>query len=260
MRLGRWALGIALGPAAIFSPPPAPAAVAIPGFHATGTLVVQARFAGSPVNVGGTIALYESGPRYRLDLLSLAFPGADQTAGALASALLAPGGITLLYDGASGAVSAYSVANHVFYRTAPSSTTSRPVTAAAPDTAAGPLATLAAVARQLHDVQRASIQLIGHDPVNGHPAENLDVMVRRQLPGRPLEDYHAQIALADDLDGFPVRIALASTPPTPQDVGGSLQLDLTAVTRETAATGTFEVPPGLTQVGSLGEVLQARRP
>ncbi len=38
--------------------------------------------------------------------------------------------------------------------------------------------------------------------------------MKRQLPGKPLEDYHAQLALADDLGDFPVQIAFASVPAT----------------------------------------------
>jgi hypothetical protein len=83
------------------------------------------------------------------------------------------------------------------------------------------------------------------------------VLVRRQRPGKALEDYHAQLALADDLDGFPVRILFSSTPPTPQDFGGSLRLDLTAIAREAPDEALFAVPAGYTRVTSIGEVLQA---
>jgi hypothetical protein len=113
------------------------------------------------------------------------------------------------------------------------------------------------VARQLRDVVHASIVLTGHSTINGHPTADLDLTVARQPPGGTLQNYHAQLALADDLDGFPVRIAISSTPASPQDFHGSAQLDLTGVERETPDPGLFALPPGYTRVTSLGEVLQA---
>lgn len=251
--------------AALVASPATGRAASIPsGFHATGTLVVAATISGSPLNVGGNIALDRRGGLYRLDVLSLGFPGADATVGAAASALLVPGGATLLYDGATGALSAYSNANHVYYTNAPPATGGRPVPApvsSAPPGpvvgAADPLAALAGVVRQLHDVQRAAIVFTGHGTTNGHPTDDLDVTVRRQRSGKSLEDYHAQLALADDLDGFPVRILLSSTPQRPQDFGGSLRLDLTAISRDDPADSIFSVPAGYTRVDSLGAVLQA---
>jgi hypothetical protein len=228
------------------------------GFRSTGTLVVQATISGSPLNVGGTIAFYERGNLYRLDLLSLGFPGSDPTASAVAGALLAPGGVTLIYDGSTGAIAAYSIGNRTVYRDRPKAPGPAPVGPPALTGAADPLAALSAVARQLHDVERASIALTGHSTTNGHPTDDLDVVVVRQRPGKSRENYHAQVSLADDLDGFPVRIALQSTPPTPQDFGGALRLDLTAVARESPADSVFAVPDGLTPVSSLGEVLAVR--
>lgn len=229
------------------------------GFHSTGTLVVQAMVSGSPLNVGGNIALYRRGSMYRFDLLSLAFPGTGAAASAAAGALLVPGGATLIYDGATGAITAYSNGNRDYYENAPKPATPGSATPppAAAAGAADPLAALAGVVRQLRDVQRASIMLTGHSTINGYATDDLDVLVRRQRPGRSLEDYHAQLALADDLDGFPVRILFSSTPATPQDFGGSLRLDLTAVARDLPDEALFAVPVGYTRVASIGEVLQA---
>jgi hypothetical protein len=228
------------------------------GFRSTGTLVVQATVSGSPLNVGGNIALYRRGSLYRLDLLSLGFPGTDSTTSAVAGTLLARGGATLIYNGATGAVTAYSNANRDYYEDAPKPAAPGPTAPPAPAPgAADPLAALAGIVRQLHDVQRASIQLTGHSTTNGHATDDLDVLVRRQRPGKALEDYHAQVALADDLDGFPVRILFSSTPAAPQDFGGSLRLDLTDIARETPDDAIFAVPSGYARVTSIGQVLQA---
>ena len=156
------------------------------GFRSTGTLVVQATVEGSPLSVGGTIALYRRDNLYRLDLLTLGFPGAGTTASAVAGALIAPGGATLIYDGATGAVSAYSTANHDYFEQDPpkpnrSGAGPTPAPVPAPG-GADPLAALAGIVRQLHDVQRASIQLTGHSTTNGHETDDLDVLVRRHGP------------------------------------------------------------------------------
>jgi hypothetical protein len=254
------ALGAALLAALPAIPLPARAESLAAGFRSTGTLVVQATISGSPLNVGGNIALYRRGSMYRLDLLSLGFPGTSSGTSAVAGALLAPGGATLIYDGATGTVIAYSNGNRDYYEDAPKPPARGPAATPAPPAAVGaadPLAALAGIVRQLHDVQRASILLTGHSTTNGHATDDLDVLVRRQRPGKALEDYHAQLALADDLDGFPVRILVSSTPPTPQDFGGSLRLDLTAIARETPDDAVFAVPAGYARVTSIGEVLQA---
>ena len=261
MSAGRRALAAVLLASLTAAPCAGSADALATGFHSTGTLVVQATVSGSPLNVGGNIALYRRGSMYRLDLLSLAFPGTGAMTSAAAGALLAPGGATLIYNGVTGVMTAYSNGNHDYYENTPTAAaTPRP--AATPGAAplvgaADPLAALAGVVRQLHDVERASIMLTGHSTTNGHATDDLDVLVRRRRPGKALEDYHAQLALADDLDGFPVRILFSSTPPTPQDFGGSLRLDLTAIARETPDEALFAVPAGYARVTSIGEVLQA---
>ncbi|MFN2459434.1 MAG: hypothetical protein ABR591_01880 [Candidatus Velthaea sp.] len=246
------AMVLALGPSG------ARAQLAGNGFHAGGSIVVQANVSGSPLTIGGNVALYHRGNLYRLDLLSLAFPGTNSGLSAAAGALLAPGGATVIYDGASGAITAYSNANRTYYAEAPKAApaASRPTPSAAAPPATDPLETLAGIARQLRNVQRASIQLTGHGTANGHPVSNIDVLVRRQLPGKPLEDYHATLALADDLDGFPVQLLLSSTPPSPNSFGGSLRLDLTNVAREQPADAIFAIPAGFARVNSIADVLR----
>ncbi len=237
------------------------ATAAIPGLRASGTLVVTANVQGSPVNVGGNVALYHKGSLYRLDVLSLGFPGTSGDLSALAATLIGPGGISALYDGSTGAMTAWSNANRTYYtQTAPRpAPPSGPVATAAanvPAASGDPLAALASVASALHDVQSATIQLVGHSPVNGHPATNLDLQLRRQLPGKPLENYHAQLALADDLSDFPVQITVQAVPATPSAFGGTAKLDLTSIQADNPADSLFVVPQGYARVDSLAGVLR----
>jgi hypothetical protein len=233
---------------------------AIPGLRASGTLVVQANVQGSPVNVGGNVALYHKGSLYRLDVLSLGFPGTSGDLSALAATLIGPGGISALYDGSTGALTAWSNGNRTYYTETPA----RPAQAAAPAAAANaqaaasgdPLGALGGLASVLRDVQSATIQLVGHSPVNGHPATNLDLQLKRQRPGKPLENYHAQLALADDLSEFPVQITVQSVPSASNAFGGTAKLDLTSVQADNPDDGLFAVPQGYTRVDSIAGVLR----
>jgi hypothetical protein len=242
----------------LLSPALTGAAPAIPGLSSTGTLVVQASVSGEPVNVGGKVALYHKGTMYRLDLLSLGFPGTSGDLSALAATLIGPGGVSMLYDGATGSITAWSNANRTYYSETPSRSTSAPTAPAnsAPSNPGDPLAALANLATALRDVQSATILMTGHSMVNGHPSTGLDVQMKRQQPGKPLENYHAQLALADDLNDFPVQIALQSVPATKNAFGGTLKLDLTSVERTTPDDSMFTVPQGYTRVTSLTGVLR----
>ncbi|HEV2739870.1 MAG TPA: hypothetical protein VGU66_14935 [Candidatus Elarobacter sp.] len=241
------------------SPPLLGATASIPGLRASGTLVVQANVQGSPVNVGGNVALYHKGALYRLDVLSLGFPGTSGDLSALAATLIGPGGVSALYDGSTGALTAWSNGNRTYYTETPA----RPVQAPAPAAAAGaqagsadPLGALGSLATVLRDVQSATIQLVGHSPVNGHPATNLDLQLKRQRPGKPLENYHAQLALADDLSEFPVQITVQSVPSASNAFGGTAKLDLTSVQADNPDDGLFVVPQGYARVDSIAGVLR----
>ncbi len=232
------------------------------GLRATGTLVVQTTISGSPLNVGGNVALFHKGTLYRLDVLSLGIPGTSGDLSALAASFIGPGGVSAVYDSNSGALTAWSNANRTYYYAAPVTPNPGPP-AGPPAPVSGPrdpLAALGSVAEALRDVQSATIQLVGHGPVNGHPATNLDLQMRRQLPGKPLENYHAQLALADDLGEFPLQVVLQSTPATSSSIGGVAKLDLTAIQPDTPDDAMFRTPAGYTRVSSLGAILGQKLP
>ena len=230
------------------------------GIRSSGTIVVQANLSGQPLTIGGNVAVYRRASMYRVDLLSLGIPGAGSAGNAVAGELLGIGNATFIYDGATGTTTAYSNSNHTYFTQTPSpnvnASSAAPTTVSAPS--GDPLEALASLTRQLHDVQHAAVLFTGHSTVNGHPASDVDVQLKRQLPGKPLEDYHAQLALADDLDGFPIRVLFSSVPATPSAFGGNFRLDLTTVQRDTPADAVFAIPSGYTRVNTLGEIL--RRP
>jgi hypothetical protein len=175
------------------------------------------------------------------------------------SSLIAPGGVSIVYDGATETLSAWSSANRIYYtatpQRAPASAAPAPAAQSAP-TGSDPLATLANLAAALHDVESATIQLVGHTTVNGHPATDLDVTMKRQIPGRPLEDYHARLALADDLGDFPLQISFQSVPATKSAFGGVMKLDFTTVQRDVPDDAVFVIPAGYTRVTSITAILK----
>lgn len=230
----------------------------IPGLRSSGTIVVQATVQGSPVNVDGNVALYHKGPLYRLDLLSLA--GSDASASALATTMIGPGGASVVYNGATGETIVWSATTRSYYVLAPAQASGTNAAASGATPApSDPLSALARIAQALQNAQSASIQLVGHRTVNGHPATDVDVILRRQLPGKPPEDYRAQVALADDLGDFPLQIAFSSNPGSPSTVGGSFKLDLTTIQREVPDDRTFAVPQGYTRATALSGVLSHGR-
>lgn len=252
LRASAFALALCAAPAIV-------GAASVPsGLRSTGTIVVQANVSGQPLTAGGNIALYRRDNRYRLDLLSFGFPGTDPAMSAVFGALIPAGGATVLYDGTDGSLTLYSNANHAYYTEAPHAAAAppTPVAAQTPNAGRDPLAALAVLTRQLHDVQSASVFFTGHSMLNGHPVANLDILLKRHVPGKALEDYHATLALADDLNGFPVRILFSSTPPTKDAFGGSLRIDLTSVQSDTPDDATFAVPAGYARVNSMSDVLK----
>jgi hypothetical protein len=210
------------------------------------------------MTVGGNVALYHKGAAYRLDLLSLGFPGTSGDLSALAATLIGPGGVTVVYDGSNGALTAWSNANKTYYSETPqrSAAPAQGSSGGAPSAPSDPFNAMSSIAATLRDVQSATIQLVGHSPVNGHPATNFDVQMKRQKPGKPLENYHAQLALADDLNEFPLQITFQSVPPAPNAFGGTMKLDLTSVQPDTPDDSMFRVPAGYTRVTSLAGVMK----
>jgi hypothetical protein len=228
------------------------------GERASGTIVVQTQLQGAEVTLGGNVALYRRGPLYRLDLLSLGIPGSDPTTSAMLGALLGPSGATIIYDGATGSISAYANGNRTYYTEARSpagAATVPPAAANAPRANGDPFAILAAIAKATATMQQASIILTGHATVNGHPTSDLDVQLERHPPGKADEKYHAQFALADDLDGFPVKISAESN----SGMAGKFQLNLTTVEAATPGDDVFAIPAGYTRVNDLGAVLRPAR-
>jgi hypothetical protein len=255
------ARALLLSAAFIVGATPLLGAASLPGIRASGTLVTQVSVSGTPVSLGGDISMYHKGAEYRLDVHDVRFPGADATTAALMQQFLPAGGISILYNGATGSAVAWSTAARSYYVIQSGMASNGPpslLSSSAPSTPAAqgdPLAGIAAIASVMRDMETASVQLTGHRAINGHPTTDVDVQMRRQLPGKPAEDYHAQIAFADDLSGFPVQMTLQSIAPTSSGFGGTVKIDLTTVEQATPNDAVFVMPPGYTRVTGLQGLL-----
>jgi len=224
------------------------------GERAGGTIVLTTAISGTPITLGANVVLYRRGPLYRLDLVSLHIPGADATTTAMISALLAPGGATVIYDGATGTLAAYSNANHRYYTQARDTSTATalpPAAANAPRTGGDPLALLGTIAKATRDLQRAAIVVTGAGSVNGRPTTNIEVTLERRAS---TDRFHAIVALANDLDGFPLDIDAESHGWS--GFTGHFKLDLSSVEAATPGADIFAIPAGYTRVNDLGEVLR----
>jgi len=236
------------------------AARADEGLTSSGSIVIQAIVSGQKINVGSPIALYRLGSAYRLDVQALVPVGTDPTVGAFLASALPIHSFTYMYDGATSTTSAYSNDNHTYYQETKRAMSGAATPAPVAQTSSGsdPLSMIAMYGRLLRDDKTfsATLDLAGHTTTNGHPATNVNLEFKQQKTGGALQDYRAHLALADDLDGFPVQIALDSVGAKSTDFAGALRLDLTNVQRAAPTSGTFSIPNGFTRVNSLGELLR----
>ncbi len=206
------------------------------GISARGTIAATVTMSGTSLPISGQIALYRRAADYRLDLLSLGLAGVDPAIGALAAPFLAPGGITVLFASGTNTYTAYSNATRRYVR--------KQLSAPA---AADPLSGIGAVIRNLGSYQAFAMTttLLGHATVNGHPANRLGMNLQDQRTGGSAETIQVQLALADDLDGFPVQLVLNRT--GGQGPTGSATIDITSVDRTVPDATLFAVPAGFTQ-------------
>ncbi len=222
------------------------------GFSAKGTIVVQATFSGQRYNVGIDMGMMQRGSLYRFDVNRIALPGADPSLSALAQQFLPQGTFSALYDYVTRRVTVWSNANRTYTIIEPK--TAAPVSVQSTPTASGPdiFKTLTFgkdVAK--YKVFDVSYRLAGASTANGHRTHTVAVSLRMQPNSGQAIDTNGTLNFADDLDGFLTRANLVFRQPQ----RGSLQLDLTSVTRAAPAEALFSIPAGYSKVDDLSAVL-----
>ncbi|MBD5634045.1 MAG: hypothetical protein IAI49_06160 [Candidatus Eremiobacteraeota bacterium] len=228
------------------------------GYVGSGNLVVQTSLAGVALTVGGNIALEERGSRLRIDVLSLGIPGADPTVSAvLGTQLFPPGGFSVVYDAHPSTYTVWTNAKRAFFV---GGTPDRAQPAAA-NPAAGAIASGAdlfdafSALRSLKNdrVFSASVALIGHETLFGHPVTGLHYQFTQSTSADASFDAQGELELADDLGSVPIEFTARAT--AKGIPGTSLRLDLTQMARQTPRADDFAPPRGYVRASTLGDVI-----
>ncbi len=222
------------------------------GFSAKGTVVVQANFSGQRYNVGIDMGIMQRGSLYRFDVNRIALPGADPAVSALAQQFLPQGSFSALYDYMTRRTTVWSNANKTYTVLEPK--TPAPAATSGAPTASGPdifKALTFGKDVQKYKVYDVSYRLAGPSQANGHRTHSVAVNLRIQPNTGQALDANGTLNFADDMDGFLTRANFVFRQPQ----RGSLQLDLTSVTRTAPADGFFSIPGGYRKVDDLSAVL-----
>lgn len=233
---------------------PAPA-----GLSAHGTIVVQAVVNGSKLNLGGDIAMMTRGKQLRLDLIKLGVPGTDATLNALITSFLPQGGITLLLDQNTGAMTIWSDQKRKYYvfKAAKTATPEPQPTASAEPNFGTSIVEMLEMGKFFKDyaVFSESLQLGARSTVNGHPASNIHVTLRTQKRGGKLSDTTADISLAEDQQYLPVRIAASVKP---QNMAA--RIDFSQISAASPDPAQFLVPAGYAEASDPSEIFGTALP
>jgi len=230
------------------------------GFVGKGQLVVQTAFGGADtkLTVGGDIALEQRGQNLRVDILTLAIPGAGAAVSSLlGTQLFAPGGFTIVYDRKSSTYTLWSSAKRTYYTSATNGALPPPQSngTAAAIGAAGGIFDVFSLAKSLKDdtAFSATLTLAGHGTVNGHPATGLDYLYAAAAKNGDKTSVHGRFQLADDLEALPVEITASAKSKTIPE--SSLKLDLTTLAKQTPNEADFVVPQGYSRAAGIGDVI-----
>ncbi|MDQ6826446.1 MAG: hypothetical protein M3Z14_04500 [Candidatus Eremiobacteraeota bacterium] len=222
------------------------------GFSAKGTVVAQASFSGQRFNLGMDIGVMQRGNLYRIDIDRIALPGADPAVSALAAQFLPQGSFSALYDYSSRRMTVWSNANKTY--TVRESKAGAAATPQNATTAGGPdifKALTFGKDVQKYKVYELSTRLTGPSQANGHRTHAVALAFRMQPNSGQAVEASGTLNFADDLDGFLTRASFAFRQPQQ----GSLQVDLTSVTRSAPAETLFAIPDGYRKVDDLSGVL-----
>jgi hypothetical protein len=231
------------------------------GYAGRGSIVIQTQLGETKLTVGGTMAFEESDPFVRIDLLSLAIPGADPTLSAmLGTQLFPPGGFTVVYDRKASTYTVWSNSKHTYYTPPPKAAatampaTPAPLANATPASTNGLLGVFGFL-RSLKDDRAftVSLAMIGHGRTNGHPTTGVHFEYAKTTTAGEASNIHGELQLADDLGEIPVEIAVGVQ--TKGIPASALRLDATSIAQADPPPTDFIVPAGYARAASLGDVI-----
>lgn len=246
--------------AAAPTPTPTPARPTLTAFSSTGRLVAKATVSEKTVNIQADVATWRRGGLLRVDLQKLAVSAADPASNAMLSQMIPAGGITAVFDQRTQMLTLWSTQTRTYYRTKVNFTAPKPKATPKPKASPSPKASPASVLSRIldatnsmtqYDVYSETVELTGHQPVNGHMASVFHFSSKSQKHGGKLQQASGDLALADDLSGIPVRFALEAT----GNVAGNVNIDLLSISTSTPDANLFVLPAGYKQVKNFLDVL-----
>jgi hypothetical protein len=103
-----------------------------------------------------------------------------------------------------------------------------------------------------------SLNLTGHQIVDGHMASIFELTSKVQKQGGRMQNTVGHVAFADDLSGLPIHEDLTIGPGEPSTV--TLQADLTRVSPNPPPASDFSVPSGYKKTSNFIELLMTLAP
>jgi hypothetical protein len=233
------------------SPLPSPSSTPYQGFSAVGALSIASAVNGAPVTFSANVAVANNKRETRVDLLSINVTGNDPNSTVLKS-LLPQGAITFVIDQNKNLMTVWNAQKRVYYQ----SKMQKPMPSPSPSATspskfdiffdkASALASL--------DSFNESLVLVGHQPVNGHPAAMFHFILQSQKHNEDMQEVDADIAFADDLGGIPLRLWATLKGAHP----GDLKFDVASLTPAPPKASVFAIPVGYKKVSSILAVMSA---
>lgn len=103
-----------------------------------------------------------------------------------------------------------------------------------------------------------SLNLIGHQPIDGHAASVFEIDSKVQKQGGKIQNTIGHVALADDLSGLPIHADVTIGAGEPSTV--TMQMDLTAISTGAPALSQFMVPKAYKRTKRMLQILMALAP
>lgn len=233
------------------APAPTPSPTPLAGFTSRGTLSIEADVMSNAISLNAEVAVRAKSGHIRLDVLKFATSGA-QGSNAMVNQFLPTGTVSVVYDQRTKTTTVWSDSKREYYQ---SKTTPRPKAKATPkpkESEQSPLDQILKVTRSVteYDTFASSMNLVGHQMINGHIASLFHLTIQSQKHGGKLYDLTGDMAFADDLSGIPVRAWITSK----GEFNGAVKLDLLSASTEVADSSVFKLPGGYKRVTSFMEL------
>jgi hypothetical protein len=103
-----------------------------------------------------------------------------------------------------------------------------------------------------------SLNLTGHQPVDGRMASVFEFDAKVQKQGGKVQSAVGHVALADDLSGLPIHTDVTMGAGEPSTV--TMQMDLTSISTNTPPASEFATPRGYKKVKNFVELLMTLAP